>query len=116
MKRNSQQITELLNSESAVYSATFIFRLKHVDSEFERLNKIIDQVAVSNEGFLGKEGWSNLEENKKSVVYFWNSLDSLKKFSNHPDHKKAKQHYKTWYSGFEVIISKLISFRSDDGL
>src|SRR5699024_2813280 len=116
MKRSAQQISELINSESSVYSATFIFRLKNRDSEFERLNNIIDQVANANPGFLGKEGWSNNEENKKSVVYYWDSLESLKKFSNHPDHQKAKQNYTKWYSGYEVIISKVLTFKSDNSL
>lgn len=116
MNRSSQQISELINSESSVYSATFIFRLKNRDQEFERLNDIIDQVANSNSGFLGKEGWLNNEENKRSVVYYWDSLDALKRFSIHPDHQKAKQNYKKWYSGFEVIISKVLTFKSDDGL
>ncbi|MCW9705457.1 antibiotic biosynthesis monooxygenase family protein [Fodinibius salsisoli] len=116
MKRSTQQISELLNNKSSVYSATFIFRLKNQDSEFERLNDIIDQVANANPGFLGKEGWSNNEENKRSVVYYWYSLDALKRFSNYPDHQKAKQKYKKWYSGYEVIISKVITVKSDDGL
>jgi len=116
MKRNAQQISELINSKSPVYSATFIFRVKNYDSEFERLNDIINQVANSNAGFLGKEGWANNEENKRSVVYYWDSLDALKQFSNHPDHQYAKQKYKQWYSGYEVIISKVLKFRSDNGL
>jgi len=116
MKRNTQQITKLLNRESTVYSATFIFRIKKNDLEFERLNNIIDEVANSDPGFLGKESWSNDEENKKSVVYYWDSLESLKKFSNNPDHQEAKQNYKKWYSGYEIIISKVLNFKSDNGL
>ncbi|NGP90270.1 DUF4188 domain-containing protein [Aliifodinibius halophilus] len=99
-----------------MYSATFIFRIKNYDSEFERLNNIIDKVANTNLGFLGKESWSNEEENKRSVVYYWDSLESLQKFSNHPDHQKAKQNYEKWYSGYEVIISKVLTFKSDNGL
>lgn len=116
MKKSAQQISELINSESSVYSATFIFRIKNYDSEFERLNDIIDQVANANPGFLGKEGWADNEENKRSVVYYWDSLDALKAFSNHPDHQKAKQNYKKWYSGYEVIISKVLTFKSDNAL
>lgn len=116
MKRSAQQINELINDESPVYSATFIFRIKNYDSEFEHFNNIIDKVANTNPGFLGKESWSNEEENKRSVVYYWDSLESLKKFSNHPDHQKAKQNYTKWYSGYEVIISKVLTFKSDNSL
>lgn len=116
MNKSTPQINRLLNRESSVYSATFIFRIKHYDSEFERLNKIIDKAANSNPGFLGKETWSNEEENKRSVVYYWDSLESLKKFSNNPSHQIAKQNYNKWYSGYEVIISKVLTIKSDNGL
>lgn len=116
MKRKTQEISKLLNSENSVYSATFIFRIKHSDSEFERLNNIIDEVANSDPGFLGKESWSNEKENKKSVVYYWDSLESIKKFSNNPNHQKAKQNYKKWYGGYEIIISEVLNFKSDNGL
>ncbi len=116
MKRSAQQISELTNSDSSVYSATFIFRFKNYESEFEHLNNIIDKAANTNTGFLGKESWSNEEENKRSVVYYWDSLESLKEFSNHPDHQKAKQSYNKWYSGYEVIISKVLTFKSDNNL
>lgn len=116
MKRNAQQLRDLIDADSPVYSATFIFRIKNYDSEFERLNDIIDEVAHSNPGFLGKERWANNEENKRSVIYYWDSLTALKKFSNHPDHQKAKQNYTKWYSGYEIIISEVLTFRSDNGL
>jgi len=116
MERSAQQIKELINSESSVYSATFIFRIKNYDSEFEHLNGIIDEAANSNPGFLGKESWSNDEEKKRSVVYYWDSLEAVKKFSNHPDHQKAKRNYKKWYSGYEIIISEVLKLRSDNNL
>jgi heme-degrading monooxygenase HmoA len=116
MKRNAQRIKELIISESPVYSATFIFRIKKYDSEFERLNNIIDEVANYDAGFLGKESWSNEEKDKRSVIYYWNSLEALTKFSNHPDHQKAKRNYDKWYSGYEIIISKVLKLKSDDGL
>jgi len=116
MKRNTQQISQLLNRESSVYSAAFIFRIKQYDSEFEHLNNIIDEIANSDLGFLGKESWSNEEENKRAVVYYWDSLESLEKFSNNPNHQKAKKNYKKWYSGYEIIISEVLKLKSDNGL
>ncbi|MEL7834267.1 antibiotic biosynthesis monooxygenase family protein [Fodinibius sp. Rm-B-1B1-1] len=116
MKRCTEQISKLLNNGSSVYSATFVFRIKNYDSEFESLNSIIDEVANSNSGFLGKESWSNEEENKRAVVYYWDSLESLKQFSNNPNHQKAKQNYNKWYSGYEIIISEVVNFKSDNGL
>lgn len=116
MNRSAQQIKELTNSDRPVYSATFIFRIKNYDDEFEHLNSIIDQAANTNSGFLGKERWANEKENVRSVVYYWDSLKALKEFSNHPKHKKAKKNYKKWYSGYEIIISEVLKFKSDNGL
>lgn len=116
MRRKTQQIRDLLKQKKKAYSATFIFRVRQTDEEFEQLNNQIDDVAASNDGFLGREGWSNEKESKRVVVYYWSSLEALKKFSNHPTHQKAKQHYQKWYSGFEVIISEVVQFKSDENL
>src|SRR5699024_2131340 len=107
MKRNTQQIAELANSDSSDYSDTFIFRMINYDSEFEHFNEMIDDVANSNPGLLGKERWPNKEENKTAVIYYWDSQKALKKFSKHPIHQEAKQNYKKWYSGYEIIISEV---------
>lgn len=116
MKRNAQQIIDLIQNDNTVYSATFIFQFKNYDSEFENLNEAIDKIAHSNSGFLGKERWFNDGENKQSVIYYWNSMEQLKKFSKHPDHQKAKNNYNKWYSGYEIIISEVIKFKTDGGL
>ncbi len=116
MKKSSQQINERINNDSPVYSATFIFRIKNYDSEFEHFNEMIDDIANSNPGYLGKERWSNEEENKTAVIYYWDSQKALKKFSKHSIHQKAKQNYQKWYSGYEIIISEVLKFKSDNGL
>lgn len=116
MKRNIRQIEKLVNSKTPVYTATFVFRIKNSNSEFERLNDLIDQAAKTNSGFLGKERWSNSDENKQSVIYYWKGEESLKKFSKHPIHQKAKQNYTKWYEGYEITIAELRTFKSDQGL
>lgn len=117
MKRQARQLRQLVRSgDTPVYSATFIFRIKEYDEDFDRLNELIDRAAESNAGFLGKERWENSEENRKAVVYYWKGMEALEEFSRNPDHRKAKQRYKEWYSGYEIIISELKQFRSDGGL
>ncbi|HKK45465.1 MAG TPA: DUF4188 domain-containing protein [Balneolaceae bacterium] len=118
MKRDHHRLKELLHSSenTSVYTASFIFRIKKEDEEFEQFNELIDKAAIENRGYLGKESWKNPEENKKAVIYYWDSLESLKTFSNHPHHKKAKQQYKQWYHGYEVIISEVLTVKSDGGI
>lgn len=116
MKKNKQLIEELISNNKSAYSAAFVFRIKNYDTEFEQLNELIDQAANANPGYLGKERWTNSEENKRSVIYYWESRESLREFSKHPTHQKAKQNYKKWYEGYEVLISKVLTFKSDNGL
>lgn len=116
MERKTLQIQDLIKENQPVYSATFTFRVKNYDSEFERLNDLIDLAAKENPGYLGKERWENSDEDKRSVTYYWKSMESLKKFSKHPIHQKAKQNYSRWYEGYEVIISEVLTFKSDHGL
>lgn len=116
MKKYKQRIEKLINNNNPIYSATFVFRIKNYDAEFEQLNELIDQAANTNPGYLGKERWANSDENKRSVVYYWKSRESLREFSKHPIHQKAKQNYKKWYEGYEVLISEVLTFKSDDGL
>lgn len=67
MERSTQQISELIKSDSSVYSATFIFRIKNYDSEFEHFNELIDDVANSNPGFLGKDGGQIKKKTKQQL-------------------------------------------------
>jgi heme-degrading monooxygenase HmoA len=90
--------------------------MKRADEKFNHFNDLIDEAAISNPGFLGKESWMNTEEDKQAVTYYWSSLEMLKKFSRHPDHQKAKQLYNKWYSGYEVLISEVLELKSDGGL
>ncbi len=116
MKKYKQRIEKLINNNKSVYSATFVFRINNYNAEFEQLNELINQAANTNPGYLGKERWANSEENKHSVIYYWKSRESLKEFSKHPIHQKAKQNYKKWYEGYEVLISEILTFKSDHGL
>ncbi len=99
-----------------MYSATFIFRVKQEDENFERFNELVNRAAESNPGFIRRESWSNEAESKRAVVYYWRSLEALEDFSRHPDHLAAKQRYREWYSGYEVIVAEVVRRSSDGGL
>lgn len=117
MKRETPYLKDILrDSDASIYSASFIFRIKNEDAEFEQFNALIDKAAIANPGYLGKESWENPQENKRAVIYYWDSLESLKVFSNHSDHQKAKRRYKQWYHGYEVIISEVLTIKSDGGI
>lgn len=104
------------DSEAAVYTATFTFAPGAYDDEFHRLDALVEQAARDNPGFLEKERWVSPDGEKRSVVYYWRSMEALKAFAKHPDHIEAKRRYREWYDGYEVTIARVLSRRGDGGL
>jgi heme-degrading monooxygenase HmoA len=99
-----------------MYSAAFIFQPGTYGAEFHRLDGLIDEVARSLDGFLGSETWVSLDGKTKNATYYWSDLESLKVFSQHPDHLEAKRNYAKWYDGYHVIISKVERVYGDGNL
>ena len=91
-----------------MYSATFTWEPGQYDGDFHRLNKIIDEVAQATDGYLGVESWQSADGSRRSAVYYWDSLDTLKTFSTHPAHLEAKQQYSRWYKGYHVVIAEVL--------
>ena len=96
-----------------MYSATFTWEPGEYDDEFHRLNKIIDDVAQSLDGYLGVESWQSVKGPGRSAVYYWDSLDTLKTFSQHPAHLEAKRQYSRWYKGYHIVIAEVIRSYGD---
>jgi len=96
-----------------MYIASFIVDPGQYDSDFHRLNGIIDSVARSLPGFLGAESWQSSDGSRKNATYFWDSLDTLKFFSTHPVHQEAKRQYAQWYKGYHIVISEVIRSYGD---
>ena len=74
-----------------MYSAAFIWDPGVYDSEFHRLNAIIDDVAKSLPGFLGVDSWQAVDGHRKNATYHRESLDTLQTFAAHPAHQDAKR-------------------------
>jgi heme-degrading monooxygenase HmoA len=97
-----------------MYAARFAFRPGEYDDEFHRLDELDQRAAESNPGYEGKESWVSAEGDERLVVYYWSDLESLREFSQHPDHLEAKRRYEEWYEGYEVVISEVLR-RYGDG-
>ncbi len=97
-----------------MYKATFKFRISNEDGEFDRLNEAIDSAARANPGFVRKEAWSSVDGDIRSVVYYWDSLEALERFSSDPVHVEAKRRYREWYHGYAVEVAAIIR-ESGDG-
>lgn len=97
-------------------SATFIFKQKKSDSEFETLDLSIESFVENHPEYLGKDSWVNLEQKTMAVVYYFKTylgLESLKTFS---EHKLAKSQYSKWYEGYQVIIAEVTKTYGDGGI
>ena len=93
--------------------AAFIWEPGTYDEEFNTLNAIIEEAAVSIPGFLGVETWSSEDGKRKNATYYWDNLESLKTLSVHPKHIEAKKLYSQWYNGYHVVISEVIKSYGD---
>lgn len=91
-----------------MYKATFKFRVFNEDDQFDRFNKAIDAVAHANPGFVRKEAWIGSDGDHRAVVYYWDSLEALERFSSDPVHMEAKRRYREWYRGYAVEVAEIV--------
>ncbi|MBT8401267.1 MAG: DUF4188 domain-containing protein [Rhodothermia bacterium] len=97
-----------------MYKATFKFRIHTRDDQFDLFNEAIDAAARRNPGFVRKESWVGSDGDDRAVVYYWDSLDALERFSSDPVHMEAKRRYREWYDGYAVEVAEIIR-ESGDG-
>ncbi len=89
-----------------MFSATFMVEIASYDEEFHRLNNRIIEIAESHPGYLGRESW--IDGQRNVVILYWKTLDDLREFGMHPDHLRAKARYRSWYSGYKVVIAQVL--------
>lgn len=99
-----------------MYCASFIWEPGSYDSEFHRLNDMIDQIAQALPGFLGVESWQSADGSRKCANYYWSDLEALKEFSTHPTHQEAKRQYSRWYNGYHIVVSEVMRSYGDGSL
>jgi heme-degrading monooxygenase HmoA len=99
-----------------VYCASFNWEPGTYDSEFNRLNEAIEQVARSLPSYLGVESWQSADGSRKCANYYWADLAALKEFSVHPTHQEAKRQYSRWYKGYHIVISEVLRSYGDGTL
>lgn len=99
-----------------MYSVAFIFEPGEYDEEFHALDALIQEVAESMEGYMGKESWQSADGAKKNSTYYWKDEQSIKEFSSHPRHLEAKRQYARWYNGYHVVVSEVRRSYGDGGI
>jgi len=96
-----------------MFSAAFIFEPGTYDDKFHELNALIDGAANATEGYLGAESWHSADGDRINATYYWENLEALREFSNHPKHLQAKRQYRQWYDGYHIVISEILRSYGD---
>jgi heme-degrading monooxygenase HmoA len=96
-----------------MYSATFTFAKGEYDDEFHQRDRAIAELAKSIPGYLGEEAWENTSSGLVSTVYYWDSLEALKRLVDDPRHLAAKQLQGRWLNGYHVTIAQVLKSYGD---
>jgi len=96
-----------------MFSAAFIFEPGTYDARFHELNALIGAAARATPGYLGVESWRSPDGSRANATYYWESLEALRQFSQHPHHLEAKREYQRWYLGYHIVISEVIRAYGD---
>ena len=96
-----------------MFSASFIFRPGEFDDEFHRLNDLIDAAAMATAGYLGAESWYSKDGETVNATYYWDTLEALREFSQHPSHLEAKRQYQRWYDAYHIVVAEVVRSYGD---
>jgi heme-degrading monooxygenase HmoA len=99
-----------------IYTASFIFDPGTYDDAFHALDALIEAAALATPGYLGNETWVATSSTRRNAVYYWETLEALKSFSNHPKHLEAKRQYLKWYKSFHIVIAQVLRSYGDGRL
>lgn len=94
-------------------SCSFIFSPGVYDDEFHELDRKIDDFASSLEGFLGVDRWVSEDGKSRNSIYYFQGMDSVKQLSRYPDHLVAKENYRKWYLGYQIVVSEVVGSYGD---
>jgi heme-degrading monooxygenase HmoA len=96
-----------------MYSASFILEPGSFDAKFHELDALIEAAALATQGYLGAETLKSVDGRITHLIYYWETLESLKAFSSHPQHLEANRQYQQWYKGFHIVISQILKSYGD---
>jgi heme-degrading monooxygenase HmoA len=94
-------------------SCSFIFSPGEYDTEFHELDKRIDDYANSLEGFVGVDRWVSEDGKARNSIYYFENMDAVRQLSRDPEHLVAKENYKKWYLGYQIVVSEVTGSYGD---
>ena len=101
-------MSHILNSpKPPYYVVLFTAEMGGDLTNYDETNQALKAKAEKIPGFLGIE--SSGDQQHISAVY-WESLEAIDQWRNHPDHRKAKQRGRDqWYKRYKLRICRVES-------
>ena len=99
-----------------MYTSTFMFAKRQYDAQFLALDEVIAEAARATPGYMGEESWENPATGYVSNVYYWASLESLRRLMDHPAHLAAKEQQARWLQGYQIVIAQVIRTYGDGAI
>jgi GNAT superfamily N-acetyltransferase/heme-degrading monooxygenase HmoA len=96
-------------SNRPVFTSTFTFYKGAYDADFHALDNAIAEVAKAIPGYVGEESWENPGSGLITNVYYWESMEALRRLMAHPLHLEAKKQQTRWLKGYQVVIGEVVS-------
>jgi hypothetical protein len=96
-----------------VISASFIFSPGNYDEEFHELDGKIEAFASSLSGFIGVDRWVSEDGKSRNSIYYFDGMDSVKELSRYPEHLVAKENYRKWYLGYQIVVAEVVGSYGD---
>lgn len=94
-------------------SASFIFSPGNYDEEFHELDGKIEAFASSLSGFVGVDRWVSEDGKSRNSIYYFDGMNSVKELSRYPEHLVAKQNYRKWYLGYQIVVTEVVGSYGD---
>ena len=94
----------------------FIFQPGTYDDEFHRLDGAIEEYAQAMAGYIGVDRWGSDDGVRRNSIYYFADEASVREFSRVSEHLEAKQKYRNWYDGYQIIVSQVLASYGDGRL
>lgn len=86
------------------YAVIFTSLRRDGDAGYAAMAKRLFKELVRQPGFLGYEG---ARQDIGISVSYWESLEAIQAWKEHPVHREAQQAYATWYSDSRIRVCKV---------
>jgi heme-degrading monooxygenase HmoA len=98
-------MTAIATTPKPPYYAVIFSSIRHAgDNGYAAAARTMLELATRQPGFLGFE--TARQEIGISVSY-WTSLEAIKAWKEHPDHRQTQNRAKDWYQAFRVRVCKV---------